>query len=112
MSYDKSQGKARGFEDWLCHFSLATLIRGNEAIISAFSPGWKNPKLYDDQVRVVGKPEIHLNAYGRLVTRSPLVGSNHPAWHRFWTDDEQSGSYRFVRRISIAKRASRQCLIS
>src|SRR3984893_2105141 len=31
--------------------SLATLIRGNEAIISAFSPGWKNPNLYDDQVR-------------------------------------------------------------
>jgi uncharacterized protein len=31
--------------------SLATLIRGNEAIISAFNPGWKNPKLYDDQVR-------------------------------------------------------------
>jgi uncharacterized protein len=31
--------------------SLATLIRGNEAIISAFNPGWKNPNLYDDQVR-------------------------------------------------------------
>ena len=31
--------------------SLATLIRGNEAIISAFNPGWQNPKLYDDQVR-------------------------------------------------------------
>ena len=28
--------------------SLATLIRGNEAIISAFNPGWKNPNLYDD----------------------------------------------------------------
>src|SRR5260370_25102975 len=26
-------------------------IRGNEAIISAFNPGWKNPNLYDDQVR-------------------------------------------------------------
>src|SRR5258708_36556971 len=25
-------------------------IRGNEAIISAFNPGWKNPNLYDDQV--------------------------------------------------------------
>jgi putative NADH-flavin reductase len=31
--------------------SLATLIRGNEAIISAFNPGWKNPNLYNDQVR-------------------------------------------------------------
>ena len=31
--------------------SLATLIRGNEAIISAFNPGRKNPNLYDDQVR-------------------------------------------------------------
>jgi len=31
--------------------SLATLIRGNEAIISAFNPGWKNPNLYGDQVR-------------------------------------------------------------
>jgi uncharacterized protein len=31
--------------------SLATLIRGHEAIISAFNAGWKNPNLYDDQVR-------------------------------------------------------------
>jgi putative NADH-flavin reductase len=31
--------------------SLATLIQGNEAIISAFNAGWKNPNLYDDQVR-------------------------------------------------------------
>jgi len=31
--------------------SLATLIRGNEAIISAFNPGWQTPNLYDDQVR-------------------------------------------------------------
>jgi len=31
--------------------SLATLIQGNDAIISAFNPGWKNPTLYDDQVR-------------------------------------------------------------
>src|SRR5437016_3048846 len=30
--------------------SLATL-QGNDAIISAFNPGWKNPNLYDDQVR-------------------------------------------------------------
>jgi len=31
--------------------SLATLIQENDAIISAFNPGWKNPNLYDDQVR-------------------------------------------------------------
>ena len=31
--------------------SLATLIRGSDAIISAFNPGSKNPNLYDDQVR-------------------------------------------------------------
>jgi len=31
--------------------SLATLIQGNDAIISAFNPGWKGPNLYDDQVR-------------------------------------------------------------
>jgi uncharacterized protein len=30
---------------------LATLIRGHDAIISAFNPGWKNPNLHDDQVR-------------------------------------------------------------
>jgi uncharacterized protein len=30
---------------------LAALIRGNDAIISAFNPGWKDPNLYDDQVR-------------------------------------------------------------
>ena len=31
--------------------SLATVIQGNEALISAFNAGWKNPNLYDDQVR-------------------------------------------------------------
>lgn len=31
--------------------SLAALIRGNNAVISAFNPGWKDPNLYDDQVR-------------------------------------------------------------
>ena len=31
--------------------SLATLIHGSDVIISAFNPGWKNPNLYDDQVR-------------------------------------------------------------
>jgi hypothetical protein len=31
--------------------SLAALIRGNDAVISAFNPGWKDPNLYEDQVR-------------------------------------------------------------
>ena len=31
--------------------SLATLIRGNDAVISAFNPGWTNPNIYDDQLR-------------------------------------------------------------
>ena len=31
--------------------SLAGLLKGNDALISAFNPGWKNPKLYEDQVR-------------------------------------------------------------
>ena len=30
---------------------LAKTLQGHEAIISAFNPGWKNPNLYDDQVR-------------------------------------------------------------
>lgn len=30
---------------------LATLLGGHDAVISAFNPGWKNPDLYDDQVR-------------------------------------------------------------
>jgi hypothetical protein len=30
---------------------LATLLHGNEAVISAFNPGWKDPNLYEDQVR-------------------------------------------------------------
>jgi putative NADH-flavin reductase len=30
---------------------LANTLHGHEAIISAFNPGWKNPNLYNDQVR-------------------------------------------------------------
>jgi uncharacterized protein len=30
---------------------LAALLSGHDAVISAFNPGWKNPDLYDDQVR-------------------------------------------------------------
>jgi putative NADH-flavin reductase len=31
--------------------ALATLVTGNDAVISVFNPGWKNPNLYDDQRR-------------------------------------------------------------
>ena len=31
--------------------SLSTLIESCDAVISAFNPGWKNPNLYEDQVR-------------------------------------------------------------
>ena len=30
---------------------LAQVLTGQDAVISAFNPGWKNPNLYDDQVR-------------------------------------------------------------
>ena len=30
--------------------SLASSIKGHDALISAFNPGWKDPNLYDDQV--------------------------------------------------------------
>lgn len=30
---------------------LAVSIRGSDAVISAFNPGWKNPNLYDEQVK-------------------------------------------------------------
>src|SRR4051812_39406663 len=30
---------------------LARLIQGLDAVISAFNPGWKDPNLYQDQVR-------------------------------------------------------------
>src|SRR6202035_2518845 len=32
--------------------SLAELIEGNDALISAFNPGWKDPNLYGDQLLV------------------------------------------------------------
>jgi len=30
---------------------LAGLLRGHDAVISAFNPGWKNPRLYEDQIK-------------------------------------------------------------
>lgn len=34
--------------------ALAVLIRGWDAVISAFNPGWKTPSLYTEQVK--GRP--------------------------------------------------------
>src|SRR5271154_5639393 len=48
---EKREGLTAKAGDLYDTASLATLIRGNEAIISAFTPGWKNPNLYDDRVR-------------------------------------------------------------
>src|SRR5258705_2661024 len=48
---EKREGLSAKAGDVYDTASLATLIRGNEATISAFNPGWKNPNLYDDQVR-------------------------------------------------------------
>jgi putative NADH-flavin reductase len=31
--------------------ALSAILMGHEAVISAFNPGWKNPQLYEDQVR-------------------------------------------------------------
>lgn len=76
--------------------SLARLIQGNEAIISAFNPGWKNPNLYDDQVRgtasiiaavkkagikrvlwVGGAGGLEVKAGGRVIDRPDI-----PLWVR------------------------------
>ena len=48
---EKREGLTAKVGDVYDTTSLATLIQGNDAIISAFNPGWKNPNLYDDQVR-------------------------------------------------------------
>lgn len=52
--------------------SLAALIRGNDAVISAFNPGWKDPNLYDDQVR--GTTSIVTAVKDAGITRVLWVG--------------------------------------
>jgi hypothetical protein len=52
--------------------SLATLIRGHEAIVSAFNAGWKNPNLYDDQVRGTASIIAAIKQAG--ITRALWVG--------------------------------------
>ena len=47
---DKHEGLIAKAADIYDTPALTTLIQGNDAIISAFNPGWKNPNLYDDQV--------------------------------------------------------------
>ncbi len=48
---EKREGPTAKVGDVYDTAALATLIRGHEAVISAFNAGWKNPNLYDDQVR-------------------------------------------------------------
>jgi len=48
---DKREGLVGKAGDVYNTPGLAALIQGNGALISAFNPGWKNPNLYDDQVR-------------------------------------------------------------
>lgn len=48
---EKRQGLTAKAGDVYNSGPLATLIQGNDAIISAFNPGWKDPNLYADQVR-------------------------------------------------------------
>lgn len=46
--HDRLTAKVAGVYD--AH-GLASVIKGAEAVISAFNPGWKDPNLYSDQVR-------------------------------------------------------------
>jgi putative NADH-flavin reductase len=48
---EKREGLTANAGDVYDTTSLATLVQGKDAIISAFNPGWKDPNLYDDQVR-------------------------------------------------------------
>jgi len=48
---EKHEGLTAKVGDVYDTTSLAALVRGNDAVISAFNPGWKDPNLYDDQVR-------------------------------------------------------------
>ena len=48
---EKHEGLTAKVGDVYDTASLAAAIRGNDAVISAFNPGWKDPNLYDDQVR-------------------------------------------------------------
>lgn len=48
---EKREGLTAKVGDVYDTTSLAALVRGNDAVISAFNPGWKDPNLYDDQVR-------------------------------------------------------------
>jgi uncharacterized protein len=48
---EKHEGLTAKVSDVYETASFAAAIRGNDAVISAFNPGWKDPNLYDDQVR-------------------------------------------------------------
>lgn len=77
---------------------LATLIGGHDALISAFNPGWKNPNLYDLQVRGTASIIAALKTAG--ITRVLWVGGAggqevKPAWgamSSWWTRTATAGS--------------------
>jgi hypothetical protein len=48
---EKHEGLTAKVSDVYDTASLAAAIRGNDAVISAFNPGWHDPNLYEDQVR-------------------------------------------------------------
>ena len=71
--------------------SLATLIRGNEATISAFNPGWKNPNLYDDQVR--GTASIIAAIKKAVIKRVLWVGGAGGLEGRTWSPSCRQPGY-------------------
>jgi hypothetical protein len=48
---EKGQGLTANVGDVFDASSLAKLIEGQDALISAFNPGWDDLNLYNDQVR-------------------------------------------------------------
>ncbi|HWB82611.1 MAG TPA: NAD(P)H-binding protein [Bryobacteraceae bacterium] len=52
--------------------ALADLLRGHDAVISAFNPGWKNFHLYGDQVKGTGS--ILRARHGSRKTQHPDAG--------------------------------------
>ena len=48
------------------------MILGHDVIVSAFNSGWKNPNLYDDQVR--GTPSIIVAVKKAGISRVLWVG--------------------------------------
>ena len=74
---EKREGLTAKVGDVYDTTSLAALVRGNDAVISAFNPGWKDPNLYDDQVR--GTASI-ITAIKDADQAGPLGGWGRAGW--------------------------------